>query len=319
MTHKLSDLWTQLRTEKWLLLLCFILSFFAWQAIRYNIGSEVPISNIEVEIDTPEGWAVLERSLDTVDVRFLGSREDIRYLNREQLRVVVPILNPEQGRTIVIPLQDKYVKNNPAGTKVISFSSSQIEIRLDQEGEKILPVKATYDDAQLPAGVEIEGAVVCKPASVRIKGAQQQLDKMDNIHTLPIDLKNRQGDFRENVRIALPQTGRLVADPDRVTVEFTLKPLAFEKNIDTVPIHVLDNPGSPRIVHLSPAVTTIKVGGKQQRLEVLQPHDVMAFVDCSELKSTGEYTLELQVELPAGLYWIKPTNSVVNARIDNMN
>lgn len=316
MKHKETSFWSQLNKEKGLLLLCFVLAFFAWQAIRRNIGLELPITNISVEVETPDGWAVLETSLDTVDALFLGSREDSRYINREQLRVVVPIADPKPGETVTLSLQPKYLKNNPTGAKVVEFSPKRIEIKLDKEISRDLPVKATYDAAQLPEGIEIE-SIVCKPLAVRIKGAEQQLVKMESIRTEPIDLRNRQDSFKENVRVSLPLGGRLGSDSDRVTVEFKLKPYTHEKDFEEIPVRIMRGAGELRKISISPSTIAVRLRGQQSRIEQLQPEKIIAYADCSELEMSGTYTLEVNVDLPSGISWVKGTNSVIEVQIEN--
>ncbi len=317
MKDRFSKIWKQLRREKWLLLMCFVLSFFAWQAIQRNIGFELPVSNIAVEVEVPEGWAVLERSLDTVDVRFLGSREDIRDLNREQLRVAVPISKPERGNTMVIPLVAKFLKNNPTDARVVRFNPSEIEIKLDQETERLLPVKAT-PDGSLPEGFEIE-SMTCKPATVLVKGAKQELDSMENIHTEPIDLKNRKASFKENVRIALPQGGRLEAEPDRVSVEFVLVTRSSIAVFEKVPVRVLCSPGERRRIDVQPLSINVTVRGQQQRIDQVRSADLFAYVSCVELAQNTGYDLPVIVDLPTGLQLVKTEPAAVHIEIGNVN
>lgn len=317
MSNRFSRFRSSVWRDKWLLLLCFVLAFFAWQAIQRNIGFELPVSNIAVEIEVPDGWAVLDRSLDAVDARFLGSREDIRDLNREQLRVSIPISGPERGTTMVIPFEARYLKNNPTGARVVRFNPSEIEIRLDQETERALPVKAAYI-GDLPEGLEIE-SIVCKPASVLVRGAQQQIEVMENIHTAPIDLKNRQSTFKENVRIALPQGGRLQAEPDRVSVEFTLVARSSTAVLDEVPVRILSSPGARRRIDVQPLSVSVTVRGQQQRINQLRSADVFAYVNCMELTENTGYELPVIVDLPTGLQVVRTEPAAVKVEIGNVN
>jgi hypothetical protein len=316
MKRKEPNFWSRLNKEKGLLLLCFVLAFFAWQAIRRNIGFELSVYNISVEVETPDGWAVLENSLDNVDISFLCSREDIRYLNREQLRVVVPVTDPKRGETITLPLQPKYLKNNPTGAKVVEFSTKRIEIKLDKEISRDLPVKATYDASQLPEGIEIE-SIICKPAAVRIKGAEQQLLKMESIRTEPIDLRNQQDDFKKNVDVSLPSGGRLGSDSDSVSVEFKLKPYTHEKDFEQIPVRIMRGSGELRKISISPNTIAVRVRGQQSKVEQLQPENIIAYADCSDLALSGTYTLEVKIDLPSGISWVKGTNSVIDVQIEN--
>jgi len=318
MKNRFSWYWEQLKKEKWLLLLCFVLAFLAWQGIRSNIGFEVSVSNIVVDVDAPEGWAVWDKSVQKVNVLFRGSREDIRYLNNEQLQVVIPIPEPERGREMVVRLKPKFLKNpTSANAKVVDFSPDTVVVKLDQEGTKLLPVKATINGS-LPEGLEIE-RMVSTPATVRVTGAKQVLEEMENIHTEPIELKNRQSSFKESVQLDVPQGSRLAIDPEWVMVEFTLEMRTSTAVLEKIPVRILSAPGEQRMVDVLPQVINVTVRGQQQRLEQIQSVDVFAYVSCMELAESTGYDLQVVVDLPSGVQLVKTEPAVVHVQIGTTN
>lgn len=314
MKDSFSTFWNNMRKEKWLLLTCFVLAFLAWQGIRKNIGFEVSVSNIAVDVDVPEGWAVWEKSMHRVNILFRGSREDIRYLNNEQLRVVIPIQNPTFGKETTIRLSEAFVKN-PTGAKVVRFSPSDIVVKLDQESERLLPVKAAVHET-LPEGLEVE-RIVCTPASVRVTGARQVLDEMENIHTEPVNLKNRQASFKESVPVALPHAGRMRVDPDWVSVEFMLEERSSTKIFENVDVRVMCSSGETRQFNIHPKTINITVKGQQQRIEQMRSADAFAYVHCADLVENTGYDLPIVVDLPPGVLLIKTDPAVVHVNIGN--
>lgn len=314
MKNRLSILTENVRKEKWLLLLCFLLAFLAWQGIRKNIGFEISVSNVSVDVDLPEGWAVWEKSTHHVNILFRGSREDIRYLNNGQLRVVVSLSNPTAGDEIHIRLEEKHLKN-PTGAKVVRFSPSDIIIKLDKESARLLPVKAATEGS-LPEGVEID-KIVCTPASIRVSGAEQILSEMQNIHTEPIKLNDRQTSFKESAPIALPQIGRISVDPDWVSVDFTLEQHTSMQEFDNIPVRVLCSSGEKRDMELQLKTIKITVKGQQQRIEQMRTADVFAYVDCADLTESTGYDLPVIVKLPEGLQLVKTDPAIIHIRVDN--
>lgn len=317
MNARLSKLWKNLNNEKWLLLLCFILGFLSWQGIRRNIGFEVPVSNISVDVDVPENWAVWEKSAQRVNILFRGSREDIRDLNSEQLRVVIPITEPTAGNQMHIKLSEKYLKN-PTGAKVVRFSPPEIFVKLDQKSETSLPVKAAITGS-LPEGLEVD-RIVCTPASVRISGAQQVLAEMKNIQTEPVDLKDRQNSFKISVPIALPQAGRLQVDPEWVSVDFILAQRSNTEEFADIPVRVLCAAGGmPRNLVITPPTIKITIKGQQQRIEQFRTANIFAYVDCSGLTESTGYDLPVSVDLPEGLQLIKTDPAVIHVDVAKPN
>ena len=314
MKNRFPRLLEALQKEKWLLLLCFMLAFLSWQGIRKNIGFEVSVSNISVDVDLPEGWAIWEKSVHHVNVLFRGSSEDIRYLNSEQLRVVVPLSDPTAGDEIHIKLLAKHLKN-PTSAKIVRFSPSDILIKLDKEDERLLPVKAAIAGS-LPEGLEID-RIVCTPASVRVSGAEQILSEMRNIHTEPIKLTDRQASFKESVPIALPQVGRIRVDPDWVSVDFMLEQHTSTQEFDDIPVRILCASGEGRQMELQPKTIKIMVKGQQQRIEQMRTVDVFAYVNCADLTESTGYDLPVTVQLPSGLQLVKTDPATIHINVGN--
>ncbi len=314
MKDRFSRLRNSIQKEKWLLLLCLMLAFLAWQGIRKNLGFEVSVSNIAVEVDLPEGWAVWEKSVHQVNILFRGSREDIRYLNSGQLRVVVPLSDPTAGDEIHIRLLEKHIKN-PTGAKVVRISPSEVSIKLDKESERLLPVKAAIHGL-LPEGVEID-KIVCTPASVRVSGAEQILSEMQNIHTEPIQLTDRQASFKKSVSIALPQVGRIRVDPDWVSVDLLLEQHTSTQEFDNIPVRILCASGESRQMELWPKSVNITVKGQPQRIEQMRTVDVFAYVNCTDLTANTGYDLPVAVKLPSGLQLVHTDPATIHINIEN--
>ncbi|MEN7972880.1 MAG: CdaR family protein [Verrucomicrobiota bacterium] len=315
MKDRISRFRENMKKEKWLLLLCFLLAFLSWQGIRRNIGFEVSVSNIAVEVDLPKGWAVWEKSTPHVNILFRGSREDIRYLNNEQLRVVVPLSDPIAGDEIHIRLLEKYLKN-PTGAKIVRFSPPDIFVKLDKESERLISVKAAINGS-LPDGLEVD-RIVCTPASVRVSGAEQVLSEMQNIHTEPINLSDRQSSFKESVPIALPLASRIGVDPDWVSVDFMIEQHTSTQEFEDIPVRALCASGEARHIELQPTTIKITVKGQQQRLEQMRTVDIFAYVNCADLTESTGYDMPVIIKLPSGVQLVKTDPATIHIDIENM-
>ncbi len=314
MKSRLSIGWHRIKKEKWLIALCLILGFLSWQGIRRDIGFEDSVSNVSVEVDLPEGWAVWEKSVHRANIEFRGSREDIRYLKSTQLRIVIPVAEPKKGVETRIKLSEKYLRN-PTRAKAVRFSPSEVIIKLDQESERLLPVKAIVTGS-LQKGLEIE-QMVCTPAFVQVTGSRQVLENMKNIHTESIDLSERKASFKESVPVTPPQTGRIRVNPDWVSVDFKVVERSSTKEFNSVPVRVLCSPNETRRVEIQPQIISIKVKGQQQRLEQVQASDIFAYVSCTKLSENTRYDRAVIIDLPAGLKLIETDPEIIHISIGN--
>ncbi|MDZ8118583.1 CdaR family protein [Pontiella agarivorans] len=309
---RISNAWNQFWKDRFLIILCLILAFLGWQSIRKTIGFEVSVSGIPVDVKTPSGWAVWEKSMQRVNIVFRGSREDIRYLNSDQLHLVIPVQNPVQGEEMMIKLTPAHLRN-PTGAKVVSFSPSEIVVRMDQEGERLLPVKAAIS-GNLPEGIEIE-RIVATPASVKVSGARQILDSMENIHTEKIDLADRQATFKESVPIAVPQAGRLAVDPNWVSIEVFLAEHNSTADFDKIPVRIVSSPGEERRIEIFPKTVNITVQGDKRAVERLETKDLFIYVSCQDLPEAAAYELPLEINLPPEIKMVKIEPAVVQVEI----
>lgn len=296
-----------------IMIFCLVLAFFAWQGIRKNTGFEVMVSEIPVDVDVPDGWAVWEKSVNRVNIIFRGSREDIRYLNNDRLRIAIPINEPSRQDVIKIDFLEKYVRN-PTDARVVRFSPSEIVIRLDREAEKKLPVKATMGGT-LPDGVEVD-RIVCTPASVRVIGAQKILDEMENIHTEPIGLDDRYQSFNESIPVAISPSGRMRVEPDWVSVDFLLVERSATHELKNIRVQLLCAPGEDRKISITPGLVNVVLKGRPEILEPLRGTDILAFISCTDLTENTGYNIPVRLDLPAGIQLVSTEPTAVHVEIE---
>jgi len=298
-----------------IMLICLILAFFAWQIIRRNTGFEIMIRDVGVDVEVPDGWAVSEKSVHKVNIIFRGSREDIRYLNNEQLRVVIPISEPSRQSGQAIPFSPKYLRN-PTDASVVRFSPSEIMVRLDREAEKKLPVKAKVE-GELPEGIDIE-RIICSPASVKVVGARKILEEMDNIYTAPINMKDRFQSFTEGVPIVVPSSSRMRVEPDWVSVKFLLVERSATRELKNIPVEVLCSADENRKITIEPRSVNITLKGKPDELEKIRKEDILVFIRCTDLKECATYDLPVKADLPKNIKVVSTEPTAIHVEIRNL-
>ena len=85
-----------------------------WKCAKTQaINLEIEVDNIPISILLPEGWTIQEQSTDTVDIRFRGSQEDIRYLFPDTIKVILDRRNEEDVGEVEIQFEPGYVNASP--------------------------------------------------------------------------------------------------------------------------------------------------------------------------------------------------------------
>jgi len=281
-------------------LAALFLALVAWYAIQAAISFETVVTDIPLTVRLDEGWAVLESSAKTIDVVFRGSQEDTRYLSRDQVRIEIDLRGHAAKGSSTVKLDARNVYA-PSAVRPILLRPSIVTLRLDQEGEKQVPVKVDLQGV-LPEGYDVE-KVVCNPASVVMHGPRLRLNDIELVRTMPLDLEGRSRSFKK-MKLGLVQpsdawVARL--SPSNVEVEVSVVEQSSTKEVSDVPLTVLVQPGPRPRLDVSPAKVNVVVKGRAEILRNLQPADVQAFVDCSALPPGASYDLPVHVNVLQGL------------------
>ena len=110
LNFNLIPLWGTM-TRNWITkLFCLFLAFAVWQGIRESTSYEVLVSDIPVTVAAGDGYAVLDQSTDVVSIRFRGSRDEVRFISRDQVSLAVDLPDRSGSLRQTIKFTPRYVK-----------------------------------------------------------------------------------------------------------------------------------------------------------------------------------------------------------------
>lgn len=308
----LGAVWGVLTRNGIMKILCILLAFAVWQVIRESTSHEVVVADIPVTIHVGAGRAVLDQSSDVVSIRFRGSREEVRFISRDQVAVELDLsARPDRMRQS-FKLAPRYVQA-PSQAHAVDFEPAEITVTMDREVERALPVKASLT-GKLPDGVQLEKAV-CTPAAVQVRGAERLLRDLELIHTVSIPLNDRHDTFKTRADIAAEDQPWTVS-PERVSVEAVLVKRVATRQLKSISVRALLDSENLRWAHIKPSKVTITLHGSPERVDSLKPREIYAYVDCSELTEPTEYEVPVRVDVPAGvtIEKIEPASVLVDVK-----
>lgn len=282
--------------NKYTKLVALVLAVITWYAVQPAISFETVVSDVPVRIQVDPGWAVLEQSVAAVDVHFRGSREAIRFLSIEQPEVNLDVRGLQDGESLTLPIPLKNVRA-PGGARPVYLRPGEVTLTIDQEGEKVVPVKAQIQ-GNLPDGFEVERTVTT-PAVVSISGPRQRLQGVDSVRTSPIDLEGRLQSFKVRSAVVSPsKTWVARMEPERVDVEVVLVERSASAEFGDVPVRALVSPGRHPHAEVAPARVNVVLKGRAELLDALEADAIQAFVDCSRIDPDTRYDLPVKLHLP---------------------
>ena len=310
----LKPVWRSL-TRNWLMkLLCIVLAFAVWQSVRENISYEVVVANVPVTVTAGEGRAVSDKSTDTVNIRFRGSQDDIRFISSDQVEVRIDVSKHADRLRQTVKFSPRYVKA-PSRAHAVQFDPPEVTVTVDREVERVLPVKAVLE-GELPQGVQMEQAI-CTPASVKVRGAERLLSELEQVRTAPVSLDGRYNSFKTHAVVASSGQPWTVS-PDRVTVDVSLVERVATRRIENSYVRPLLASDDTRVVKIRPEKVAVTLRGSPQRIEELNARDVYTYIDCTELTEAADYEVSVRADVPAGLQIEKIEPAAVKVTVKKM-
>ena len=278
-------------------ILALLAAVASWLAIQEAISFEVVLSDIPLEIRVEQGWAVLHQSEHTVRVTFRGSQDDIRQMDPKQIKAVVDLRTNAIAGSGEIGVSLSAIEA-PRNVRPIRVEPSRVQVSLDREQEKKVPVQSRA--VGKPFSGEVE-ALICDPAFVTLRGPAQHLQQTEWVYTESVDVEGRVESFTKRCRVLMPSdTWTPVIEPPEVQVNVIISERKETAEWDNVPVSVIAKPQALWSIEVLPPRVRVVLTGSPEMLEDLQAVAPKAFVECFELDPSLTYDLPVQVLLPLG-------------------
>lgn len=199
--------------------LSLLLGLVSWYVIQDTISSEKEITEVRLQIKVPEGMAIFNQSVPTVDVTVRGSQDDLQMLDRRQIEAVVELseeTGPLPHEVIVTPGMIQGLR----GARAVAVHPARVQVTLDRQSEKQVPVRGRIVGTPLSGQVE---SVECQPATVRLRGPAAKLETTGVVYTQPVDVDGRVESFVRRSAIQAPGDNWVARiDPADVQVKVTI-------------------------------------------------------------------------------------------------
>ena len=293
-----------LGTRNGLRLMAVAAGVVVWFAIRAATSNATLITDIPLAIQPPPDWSVVASSAKTVDVAFLGTRNDLRYLNRELIKATVDARGHADHQPFTVTLGAAHI-NAPGSARIDFIRPAAITVRLDRRITKQVPVNVETQNL-LPDGYETEKMIVT-PATVELSGPAQILDEVESIRTVPVDLDGRIRSINKRRLPLVPgdDFADVKIDPPAVTLDLAIVERSVSSVFPDLAILAMLPPGRSVHAELDPEVATLTVKGRPELMKSLTAADLRLFVDAGEVSGAGPVELPIRAVLPHGVALVR--------------
>jgi|Deesub1362B_J571_1020462.scaffolds.fasta_scaffold00080_60 hypothetical protein len=157
-------------------LLSLALAVVLWYLISAKGVSEVTIEVPIEYVNIPQGYEIVYKNVDRVNITLFGSERILRSLKTEDLRVTVDMKGKTEGR-----LRYKITKKDikiPSAVNVSEIEPSQVEVLLDRTETKTVPVVVS-----LSGRLKDKYKMEIEPSEIVIAGPSSILKKVRYVIT----------------------------------------------------------------------------------------------------------------------------------------
>ena len=302
-----------LRAKGMALIMAIALWFYAVNKHTGDINED-----LQLTINAPPGLTILDISSDVVTVGLSGPQNiidrisDMMKDNKIKARYDIPDINDAEEdnfkRTIRLTRRNF---NFPQEIRLTSIVPNEIEITLGRLESKY--VKVQIQSKGTPAlGYEINSEFFY-PREVLVTGPVNMLKKTDTINTSVIDIsgitseQNRTFPWIVDIEnaISVVKGDKYVSVPvkceEKINVWLHVTEQMGTKTFDNVRVNVFHPVDYDFRVKLKEEYISLCLKGSRLALEMLNPKDIMAYIDVSSLSPPGPYNQPVICNIPEGL------------------
>lgn len=197
----------------------------------------------------------------------------------------------------------------PARLNLKAISPSSMVVTFDEKVEKRLAVSA-YFTGKLPNGYQLK-AHTLSPDFVTAFGPKSVLDKLDNVDTQAVSLRDRTGDGV--LEIALKDPPLFVEfsiDSPRVNLRVVVEELIEERVFENIPLG-LKGSLLNKVVKITPSAVRVTVKGPLRIIGALKTSQMKPYVDLSKVDGEAVQVMAVDLESPPrGVKWAINPNKV---------
>ncbi|MEJ2324309.1 MAG: CdaR family protein [Nitrospirota bacterium] len=192
------------------------LSLWMWVIARGNTDVSVEAS-LEFE-NIPKGlWVVRSETVPFVSLGLRGHERVVKNLSDTPPAVLVDLEGLAEG-TYRLDIRKGDVRV-PAFVRVVNVYPPTVTVTLAKAATKRVPVRPDLV-GKPKEGYRVVGMMVV-PESVKVKGPEREVTKLESLGTEPVDIAGADGTLRREAGIAVG--GDLEPEPATVTVEIEIE------------------------------------------------------------------------------------------------
>lgn len=266
----------------------------------YRVSSlEERFFNVPLDLTFHENFIPAEDFPETVRIVIRGRSEDIKLVLEDEIKASADFsAYGKEGR------YSESVKIKKTG---FAMDLKALEIRVEPRELELLIESLMVKTLEVfPSVIGFPGKGYeliqnyITPSSVEVYGSKSKIENLNEIFTEEIDVSSKTEDFSISVRLKKPDSSLSFSGGDIVEFTASIKPVTVTRSILGVDVITIDLDSRFKIAEFQ-GIYSMEIQGKLLELEKYLPEDFRFTIDCSTLKTAGEYNLPVIPDVPAGI------------------
>ena len=211
-------------------LLALGITLVLWMAVADLNKPRTIRTAVQLNFIRPNNLDISNEPPRTIDVELTGSRERLNNMKLFDLVATVDISDNPAGERLIRLNNERVHMDLPDGVRIDSFKPATIQVRLEPNLERQLPVEIKLE-GQPAAGFEVVRSAA-QPGVITVRGPASMIGTLQQAPTERISVEGRKGNFTAlGVAITISDSRIEVVNP---LVDVSIE-IAEKKNSPTAP------------------------------------------------------------------------------------
>ncbi|HEV3140965.1 MAG TPA: CdaR family protein, partial [Vicinamibacterales bacterium] len=259
-------------------------------------GEETVERGLRVPLElqqSPSGLEISGELPTTVDIRIRGGSTALSRLAPGDVVAVLDLRSARPGQR-VFPLTPEQVRA-PFGISIVQVTPSAIAMMFEKSVSRRVPVRPAVDGEPAPGFVV--GKMDADPATVEVSGPESAVKRASEAVTEPVPVTGARERVQETVTLGVLDPALRISGAKSAVVTVAIQLAPLERTLRGRPVH-RRSLGAALDAQVEPATVDVMLRGNRDALARLDPDDIVAYVDLTDV-GAGEYAaLPVHVDAP---------------------
>lgn len=296
------------QTFKFVFIVCLA---FGLIGILFPADARERESQIKIPViakNLPPGSMITGPPFQGIELHVRGPAKLLATLRDLKLQYILDLSALSAG-THTVPVRLAQL-NLPQGLSLVSIQPQSIQVRLEAEARKKVPVTVFFKGA--PASGYFVAQTSATPGQALLRGPKQVLDKVESVSTHPIDVAGVSESFKKEITLDLSEDLEVVTPKAPVLAEISI---SEEILINRFPDIMVQGNETRHSYEITPPAISIVVKGPATLLESLSSSpDFSVYVDIKGL-DPGVYVRRATLVLPVETTLVSAEPEIFTVRI----